>query len=256
MTKGRYKRKREKAQQISTRETQDRHLNQPMANPQQAKIPGKKLNNKARRNRKKAETSISNRLRHPVVYLFGTLFASLVGLFFVPWFVALLPGPHVTATVRGIRITHGIPAGCTVHLIDLSSDKPLEYLQGKMQFKNQIDDFKFGYPMEAENAKSGPMSMQVWDIGRDANGSCKINQLAVKNTIGVQASASGNMILFSVSKMHPDESIWVAAVTDDNKTSVNPAPKFYSEGSYKYLKLGQIVQKPLTVSLSPTTDTK
>lgn len=166
-------------------------------------------------------------------------------LFLQQWFVGLLPGPTVSANVRGLRITSGNASGCTLYQISFSTiDDPVEYVSAKIEFPNQIDDFKFGYPQESLSQKS---SITIAEIGRAPDGKCAIVQGLPKDSPGVQSSAAGNEVGFSATKLSDHENLIGFVVTADGRTSVTPAPALGSQGTYEYTKLGQPVKKTLSV---------
>jgi hypothetical protein len=184
-------------------------------------------------------------------FVAGTLF----GLYVVQWFVALLPGPHVGATVSGLHATSGNAAGCTFYMFTISSDEPTEYIYAKFQFPTSINNFKVGFPQEAETMDANRVSMQLWEGGKDAKGECTVVQAAINNETDVQASAAGNMIAVHSSKL-PPKTIIMGMVATSEHSAVTPAPKLYTEGAYEYLKLGQPVRKVLAILDGGITDAK
>ena len=71
--------------------------------------------------------------RSTLVFALGVV----VTLFLQQWFVGLLPGPQVSAHVRGLQITSGNAAGCTVYQIDFSNDYAIEYASGRSNFQTE-----------------------------------------------------------------------------------------------------------------------
>jgi hypothetical protein len=192
-------------------------------------------------------------LRAIGTFLLGTVF----GLFVIQWFVAILPGPQVAATVHGLRGTTAKTAGCVYYMFAVSSDQPIEYIYLKSQFPGKINNYKVGLPQEAQMATAGRMAMQAWEAGKDARGDCTIVQAAVNNSAEVQASAAGNMIAIHASKLPAQTLIVGMIATTEGESSVRPAPgTLYTEGAYEYLKLGQTVRRALRVSDTGTTEAK
>jgi hypothetical protein len=187
-------------------------------------------------------------------FVAGTLF----GLYIVQWFVTLLPGPHVAAALQGVRGTSGSGnmVGCTYYLFSISTDEPTEYIYAKFQFPDSINNFKVGFPQEAETADAKRLTMQIWELGKDAKGDCTVVKAAINNDADVQASAAGNMIAVHSSKLPPNTTIVGMVATTNQKSSVTPIPKTYTEGAYEYLKLGQTVRRVMTIRDEGTTDTK
>lgn len=193
------------------------------------------------------------RLRAIGTFVLGTVF----GLYVVQWFVAILPGPQVAATVHGLRGTTANTAGCVYYTFTVSSDQPIEYVYLKSQFPSKIINYKVGLPQEAHTATAGRVALQAWEAGKDAKGDCTIVQAAVNNSADVQASAAGNMIAIHASKLPAQTNIMGMIATTEGESSVRPAPaNVYTEGAYEYLKLGQTVRKVLRVSNTGTTDAK
>lgn len=203
-------------------------------------------------NRKNPSNWVTARVRDSALFIFGTLF----GLYFVHWFVAILPGPNINAGFQGIHVGTGNAAGCTFYTFTVTADDPIEFAYAKMQFPTRIVSFKVGFPMEAETKDAGRMQMQVFEGGRDAQGQCTVVQSAINNDADVQSSASGNMIAFHASKLPAKAMIIGMVALSDHESSVTHAPKTYTEGAYEYIALGQTVRKPLTISDGGISDAK
>ena len=254
MSKGRFNRKKERVAYASKKDPQNGGMQ--LAPPAIEVRHGRgdvKLKVALKRARAGRFLAFAGR---PFWFAFGTLFGVLFGLYFVPWYVALLPGPHVVASVQGLRITKGNPIGCTAYMFTFSTDRPLEYVYGKLQFPNRVDDAKFGYPEEAITRSSDRMAMQVTEFGKSPTGQCRVVQTAIDNHIGIESSMAGNMVGFSASKVPPKGLIEGEVVTEDGQSSANALADFYSEGEYDYLNLGQSVRKPLAISFAGTVDPK
>ena len=253
MAKGKQRRKRERAAQLA--EAPPQHL---PAKEEVVTLGQRERPSTERRSVRKSERNLAKwdwlktAMRQPVVFVAGVIF----GLFVVQWFVSLLPGPVVEATLRGLHVGAGNAAGCTAYMFTVQTDGPVEYVYAKLQFPSQINNFKVGFPQEAETTNAGRMDMQVWEVGRDAKGECTIVQAAVNNDTDVQASSSGNMIAVHASKLPPKALIMGMVATSDSKSSVTPAPEIYKEGAYEYLKLGQTVRKALPISDLGVTEAK
>jgi hypothetical protein len=192
-------------------------------------------------------------VRPIATFVIGTLF----GLYVVSWFVAILPGPKVMATVHGLRGTTPNTTGCVYYTFVISCDQPIEYTYLKLQFPGKINNFRVGLPQEAQTATAGKVAMQVWEAGKDASGACTIVQAAINNSADVQASAAGNMIAIHASKLPLRTNVMGMIATTEGESSVKPiSVGVYTEGAYEYLKLGQTVRKTLSVSNTGITDAK
>lgn len=187
-----------------------------------------------------------------VWFVLGIVFS----LAFIPWFVTMLPGPKATASVHGLRATTGNGVGCIYYSLDLVIDDPIEFVYMKVQFPSQIENYKVGFPNEAELTDNRRTSMQLYEAGRNADGRCAVIQSAGDNNPDVQASASGHMIALHASKLPPKTTISTLVATDEKKSSARPIPKMYTEGSYEYIKLGQTVRKPISFSDRGISDAK
>ncbi|HUH62309.1 MAG TPA: hypothetical protein VLZ50_04895 [Terracidiphilus sp.] len=183
-------------------------------------------------------------------FIVGTLF----GLFVVRWFVALLPGPRIEASIRGVRATSGNAAGCTFYIFFLKTDAPVDYVYAKIQFPTKINNYKVGFPQEAQMPNTGRNSMQLWDLSKDSAGECTVVQAAVSNDTDIQSSAAGNMIGINASKLPPEAIIEGVISTSEHQSAVNPLPNLYTEGAYEYPKLGQTVRRMLTIANSGVSD--
>jgi len=185
-------------------------------------------------------------------FVVGTVF----GLFIQQWFIGLLPGPHAGANLSGLRVTAGNAAGCTAYMFSFNTDEPVEYFYAKLQFPTTINNYKVGFPSEAETGTAGRVSMQAWEFGRDAVGRCVVVQAAVSNEVDVQSSPAGNMIAIHASKLPPKAMIMGMIAVSDSESNVKPPPGTYTEGGYEYLKLGQTVRKALIIENKGISDTK
>jgi hypothetical protein len=192
---------------------------------------------KSKRNQKHGNGSFAN-ARGFVLFVAGTV----LGLYIVRWFVAMLPGPNVEANVQGLRVLTGNAAGCTSYMFTLSSDEPIDFASLRLQFPTQITNYRVGYPMENETSNAGPVGMQAWEIGRNEKGECAVVQAAINNSIDVQVAAAGNQLVFHGSKLSAKALIWGMVATSEDKSSVTPAPNFSGKGEYEYYKLGQPVR--------------
>ena len=175
---------------------------------------------------------------------------ALVGSWIWPNFVFILPGPKIDVVYRGLRATEGNAVGCTLYDIVLTTDDPLEYVYLKIQFPNQIEDYKAGLPIDVKDPK-GDWSLHMWVVGKDDSGKFTLSGQDNLQTGGVQSSGVGNIIAISASKL-PRESTIVGAVIVPNLTKHNA--KMYTEGAYEYTKWGQIVRKVLPFSYKGTQD--
>jgi hypothetical protein len=206
--------------------------------------------------KKKKGPPDEGRWRHRATSVLSFIVGAIFGLFIQQWFVGLLPGPHAGASISGLHATSGNAAGCTVYMFAFNTDDPVEYFYVKLQFPTTIDNYKVGFPSEAETATAGRMSMQAWEVGRDAGGHCVVVQAAVNNEVDVQSSAAGNMIAVHASKLPPRAIIMGMIAVSDSESNVKPSPGIYSEGAYEYLKLGLTVRKPLIIMNMGTSDAK
>jgi hypothetical protein len=185
-------------------------------------------------------------------FLIGTIF----GLYVVGWFLSIIPGPKVTATISGFRGTTLNTSGCIYYSLALNIDRPIEYTYLKIQFPGKINNFKVGFPQESQML-SGKTAMQVYEAGKDVNGSCTIVQAAINNSEDIQASAAGNMLSVHSSKLPAQTFIIGMVSTTEGESSVNPIPaSIYTEGEYEYLKLGQTVRKPMKIVITGITNIK
>jgi hypothetical protein len=172
------------------------------------------------------------------------LFGVFLGLFVVQWFVPMLPGPKVEATVDG-KWSNDYP-GCIYYNLRVGSDEFVEYIYLKIQVPGKINNSNIG--LSHQSYFQGRMiSLQPFQYGVDATGKCIIfiNASPLPKNASVQVSTDGDMIEIRASKS-PAQTVIVGmiATTQDHTNSSD----FYTEGAYEYRKLGQTVRKPLFIS--------
>lgn len=84
--------------------------------------------------RKKKRPSEPSRFQ-PILRSVATLvLGTIMGLLIPVYFVKLLPGPRVDASIQQLNIKAGNAAGCTAYIVLVGSSKPLEYLSFAVQF--------------------------------------------------------------------------------------------------------------------------
>jgi len=184
------------------------------------------------------------------IFLLGTIVGLLITLYVGQWFVALLPGPRVAASINGIRGDTENTVGCLYYVIIITIEQPVDYIYLKAQFPDNINNYKVGLPQESQTPATGRVQLQAWEAGRDQNGNCTIVQAAINNSADVQTSTAGNMISIHASELPPQTNIMGMVATTEGKSTISPRPaSVYTEGEYKYLKLGLTVRRRLRVSL-------
>jgi hypothetical protein len=194
--------------------------------------------------------------RKRAIGVLGFVAGAIFGLFLQQWFVGLLPGPVATASLSGMRITSGNAAGCTAYTFAFSTDDAVEYFYAKLQFPTTVNNYKIGFPFEAETDSAGRVNMQIWEIGRDVSGRCVVVKAAINNELDVQSSAAGNMVAVHASKLPPKARIMGMIAVSDSESNLKPLPRIYTEGAYEYLRLGQTVHKPLIIANMGVSDAK
>jgi hypothetical protein len=185
-------------------------------------------------------------------FICGTVFGLLIN----SWFVEMLPGPTVTAILQGMRATGGTAEGCTFYVLQFHTVQQLEYVYLRVQFPKRIINYKVGWPQDAQTVTGHRRSAQSWRLAQNATGQCSVEGAGTDNTVDIQIAASGNMISISSSKLSPKSSIMGVVATSETQSSINPAPRLYTEGAYEYTKLGSIVRKQLTIQDKGITETK
>ena len=140
-------------------------------------------------------------------------------------------------------------AGCTYYVVMIRSEEPLDYVYLNLQFPAKINNYKLGFPQEAHTAAAGPMAVEAWEAGKDAQGQCVIIQAAINNSADVQSSAVGHMLAIRASKLLAQTEIMGMIATTEGQSNIKPVPpSVHTEGAYEYLKLGQTVRRRLDVS--------
>ena len=102
----------------------------------------------------------------------GFVLGIVAALFLQQGFIRLLPGPDVLAHLSVDHITTGNATGCTNYSFEIHSDDALEYVTGKIQVSTEIEDFRFGHPIEVLGPN--PFMVPLVVIGRGSDGKCKI----------------------------------------------------------------------------------
>jgi hypothetical protein len=147
-------------------------------------------------------------LRAIGTFFLGTVVGAVLALFIDSWFVSMLPGPQITASVDGFRPMSGKSAGCIFYNVRVDGgDQPIEFVYLKAQLPTKINDFKVGHPSEAQTPITGRAAMWVWVGDKDAQGACTI-QAPLVDSIDVQGAHTGNMIKIHASKLPPKTTIY------------------------------------------------
>ena len=143
MTRGKYKRKREQEHLQREKPSQALHAKDEVMTTNQQLKPTKKLGREPIKKNSLERNWLTTKLRRPVWFIVGILF----GLFIVQWFVELLPGSHISASLSGMHVESGNAAGCNLYTFTVNTDDPIEYVYAKLQFPSQINNFKVGFPL-------------------------------------------------------------------------------------------------------------
>jgi hypothetical protein len=184
------------------------------------------------------------------IFLLGTIVGVVITLYVGQWFVAILPGPRVSASINAIRGNTENTAGCLYYVIAVTIEQPVDYIYLKAQFPDKINNYKVGLPQESQTPATGRVFLQAWEAGKDENGNCTIVQAAINNSADVQTSTAGNMISIHASELPPQTNIMGMVATTEGKSTISPRPEsVYTEAEYKYLKLGLTVRRRLHVSI-------
>jgi hypothetical protein len=91
-------------------------------------------------------------------FLLGVVAALCIG----QWFVGMLPGPKVGATIQTVRGDTANTIGCLYYVIIVSIEQPVEDIYLKAHFPDQINNYKVGLPQEYE---TGPRSSGRTGLG-------------------------------------------------------------------------------------------
>jgi hypothetical protein len=67
-----------------------------------------------------------------------------MGLLIPVYFVKLLPGPRVDASIQQLNLKAGNAAGCMAYIVLVGSSKPLEYLSLAVEFPRNISNYQVG----------------------------------------------------------------------------------------------------------------
>jgi hypothetical protein len=187
-----------------------------------------------------------------IVFVGGTI----LGLFVSRWFVELLPGPHVSFSVLGVRAKSAPnAAGCTFYTFDFKTDQSIDFVDIRLQLPMTITGSQVGYAANKYLPTNGNWSIQAWVPGRNVNDECSIINQSVNNSIDIQNSTSGNLIVAHMSKVDAHTSIMGAVIGPTYSSQITPAPtKPYFEGTYEYTVLGQRVDRPLRMIDEGITD--
>jgi hypothetical protein len=202
------------------------------------------------RKRPVAKTRQRTILSSTAIFLLGTVIGVVITLYVGQWFVALLPGPRVAASIKAIRGDTENTAGCLYYVIIVTIEQAVDYIYLKAQFPDKINNYKVGLPQESQTADVGRVAAQGWEAGKDLNGNCTIVQAAINNSADVQTSIASNMISIHASKLPPQTNIMGMVATTEGKSTISPRPgSVYTEAEYEYLKLGLTVRRRLRVSV-------
>lgn len=191
----------------------------------------------------------SNKKHFLLNTIFSTIFGAILGLYGVRWFVELLPGPSIPASVS--RTQKG---GCTFYSLDIGPDRypddtsiSADYISARVQLPRRITDFKVGV-VRGQTLNNGVIAgLQAWSLGRNDKSECAILQSTPNDTLDVQAASTGNTIVVHVSRLAPHEMITAVAVLSESESTVTSSPGVIMDGMIEYTKLGQVIQKSLPI---------
>lgn len=122
--------------------------------------------------RKKKLSKQSDQSRSSLIGILKYLATMVVGILLPTYFVTLLPGPKVDASIQQLNIKAGNAAGCTAYIVLVGSSKPLEYLSFAVQFPRNISNYQVGSGQQFLFSASQHTAADIVAYGRDANGDC------------------------------------------------------------------------------------
>jgi len=186
-----------------------------------------------------------------VKWLTSYVLTLILGAVLLPVFVGLLPGPNAQVTMTIERADSGNAAGCTFYAFMLSAAHPEELDGGdsiedayfEVQLPERIVDSHVSFSAES----LGPefrVHLQAWEMTRNPGGECAIRQAATTDNQGLVTSTVGHLLRVRTGKLPPHAVI--AAMYAVPTTEAELPLKLHFEGSYEYMKLGQLVKKDLT----------
>lgn len=206
----------------------------------EVKLVSSSMTSPATKSRRQQAQGPHSRLPAWARYLLSIAFGAILGAFAVQWFAEIVPGPHLDVDVRTSKPQKGNGVGCTFYWLVVTHKQAIDYAYLKIQLPNRISGYKIGYVGEAHFPDEGSVQWQGFELGRNSGGECDVIQAAVNNTIDIQSSVDGNIIVIHISKLSPHSAIVGLLATPDYSSSLSPSQKYF-EGAYEYTILGQRV---------------
>jgi hypothetical protein len=206
--------------------------------------------------RKKKRPSQPSRFK-PILRSVATLaLGAIMGLLIPVYFVKLLPGPRVDASIQQLNIKTGNASGCTAYIVLVGSSKPLEYLSLAVQFPRNVSNYQVGSGQQFLLSASQHTAADIVAYGRDPNGDCILKADPEPNDPDLHVWRAGpGVIKAETSKTTSDWRMFGFFALSLKKPSFSPAV-LYTEGSYEYSIFGIAVKQRLTFQHLSTSDAK
>lgn len=197
------------------------------------------------------------RLLKAVVSLISVILLALISPIIVQSFFAALPGPNIYVQIFGMRQKTEDRIICIHYQLMLVTDDPIEHVNAKIKFPNEIDDHAIIFPMEAYIRGKQTVG-HMWAIrGKQVENRCAINRSILDSKMLIQAWVAGNTMAINFSKLPHNGIIMGMISTNSQRSTITPVPKnIYTEGFYEYIKSGHVIRKPLRFIDSGITDIK
>ena len=180
-------------------------------------------------------------------FLVGVLVSPLV-LYFVATFWPFWPSSHVYVFTSGLRPQVGNAAGCLVYMVSISTDRGFDDAYLKIRFPMKISDLRAGTtPSDALSAEKF-MSMSIGEIGRGANGNCKIFQTAGEDESEVTSKIIQRAVVIQLAKAQANTIANALVVGNDERDPDKSEPPVVHEGYFTTSLLAYPARRSMSFS--------
>jgi hypothetical protein len=142
-------------------------------------------------------------------------------------------------------VQDGEAAGCTIYHVNLTANKPLDFLYFDVQFPRNISDYKVSAGERAVTPGRAIGSYTLFTYGKNSTGDCEVREQLPSSDPDLHVRLAGPaMIDVRTFKTEPLWGMFGDFALSTKSTSSNSA-RLYTEGSYEYTVLGLPVRKSL-----------
>jgi hypothetical protein len=188
-------------------------------------------------------------------FLIGAVGSPFV-LYLVATFWPLWPASHVAVFTSGLRPLAGNAVGCLVYLVSISTDRGFDEAYLKMRFPMKVSDVKVGTASTDALSSENSVTMATAEVGKDANGECKIVQTAGTDASEVATKFIGSSVVIRTAKAQPQTRLYGSVVGSDERAPEKPELPVVHEGQFSTSLLGYLAKRAIQFQDGSVTNAK